>query len=880
MQLRRLTIRSLPGIEPGFTFEPRGAGVNLVVGPNAIGKSSLTRALKYLLGNASNDPHALSLEAEFEGGGTRWDVVRNGSQIAWRRDGSATSRPALPGAEQIDLYRLSVESLLDHSDASDRELAARLRRELFGNVDLDALRSEIQGPRAKRFGGREAGVLAAADKARRQVESEYAALERREAELPELKKRIAAAADAEREALRLKEALTLAAAVETRKERHERLKRHPPELAQLEGNELERLEQRNQKAEGLREELRAQTQKLETASAKLERTRLASATLSQEELQAVKQKLDGLVKLSADRDHAHDETVKLEAAERDARQQLGGSGEPPRIDADTCRLAEEIGSEWIRARQRLVELENQPEEAGEAPPSWTPWAAAAAAAGAIGAAWAAYAQSAAAALIAALAAVLAAAAAVGMWLARAQRERAGETERIRAKIAKAREELDRLERAKSDLAAEIGFDPELPVTYLDRFIHRCSDWDKARTEHVKHVARLAELDRQIAATSQGVREFLDAWPADAARSEDAQEPPDLDLLRATFDGLRQRVQDADAARAELRNGNTHQESLRKQIDDVENEVQELYDRAGCTHGDRAALDGRLEQWPDWNSAKKALEEAATEERLARDKLKDMPDLVAHADAGGRAQLQAAHEAAAGKAADHTRLIQEQQAIHTKLEAAGADHKLEEAADAEERARQALEDRREEALLAEATAFLLDDVEHAFEAEHEPNVLRWAREVFAEVTARAFDLRLDPDGTFIAHDLRQDAPRALAELSSGTRMQLLLALRLAWTDVQEQGGETLPLFLDEALTTSDEERFAVMASSLERIARAANGRQRQIFYLSARRHEAALWRQATGSEPAVIDLAAARFPSAAAHPKSYRVENAATGPAAS
>ena len=157
------------------------------------------------------------------------------------------------------------------------------------------------------------------------------------------------------------------------------------------------------------------------------------------------------------------------------------------------------------------------------------------------------------------------------------------------------------------------------------------------------------------------------------------------------------------------------------------------------------------------------------------------------------------------------------------------------------------------------------------------MLRRARDLFAEVTARAFELQLRGDGAFIARDVRQETARELAELSSGTRMQLLLAVRLAWIETQEQGGETLPLFLDEALTTSDEERFAVMAQSMERLAgpgdegAAGAVRGRQIFYLSARRHEPALWQQATGTRPAVIDLASVRFPPEALAPEEYRVD---------
>ena len=63
MRLTRLKIQQLPGIDPGFELDKIDPGVNLVTGPNAIGKSSLIRALRYLVAPASaSDPLALSLE--------------------------------------------------------------------------------------------------------------------------------------------------------------------------------------------------------------------------------------------------------------------------------------------------------------------------------------------------------------------------------------------------------------------------------------------------------------------------------------------------------------------------------------------------------------------------------------------------------------------------------------------------------------------------------------------------------------------------------------------------------------------------------------------------------------------------------------------------
>ena len=538
-----------------------------------------------------------------------------------------------------------------------------------------------------------------------------------------------------------------------------------------------------------------------------------------------------------------------------------------------------------------------------------------------------------------------------------QQERAAVSERIRLQIEDTDADIERLEEARTTLAGEIGFDPRLPVAEFQRFVHLCSDWDKARSEHVRQRARFDLLDREIADTASLVREFLRpgeratlrvwktprghrTWSCCAVRSttcEHGSMRPGT--YRTTFGP-------SGPISNHCGSGSTRSDSA----------VDSLFAQAGVALRDRAVLAHRIEELPQWKEASDALHQANTGEAVVRARLAEQPAFVALADEGERVRLHADLQTATVEAGEHTRLIQLQAEIRTRLNDAGADGKLEQAAAEESRARQVLEDKRDEALLAVATKTLLDDVERAFEAEHEPVVLRRARDVFADVTAQAFDLRLRGDGTFIAHDVEQEAARELAELSSGTRMQLLLALRLAWIETQEQGGEALPLFLDEALTTSDERRFAVMAQSLKRLAggsdggrgrtgnvagamddargrsgkaagdvdddgngtwledgtgaraadriggevaaeygveagagagaRAENrievgiggGRGRQIFYLSARRHEPALWAQATGTRPAVIDLAAVRFPSQASAPEEYRVEAPPSVPA--
>ena len=1000
MHLRKLAIHALPGIEPGFTFEPPHTGINIVTGPNAIGKSSLARALNYLLASHASDPPALSLEAEFEGIDARWQVTRNGSQLVWRRNGEVASRPPLPGADQIGLFRLSVENLLDDDDGNDKALAERLWRELHGNFDLGQPRIEI----TRRFAQHEASRLVKAGNERRRVERDYAGLQRQEADLPDLERQIEMAVVARARCEHLNQALRLADAIDARKEREAALGRFPPDMDCLRGDELQQLEENEKRARGLNEDLQGRRRALEASVADFERTGLAQSAPEPEEVRAAEERLRQLGEQAIERRNIQSAWTESGAVLRDVLAHFNGEEEPPRLDADALRRAEDIAGPLVAARVRRRELKERLALAGKAPdaaqverqrdgvealrawlaghaaesgrtqastkwPGIASWVALATAAFA---ALAAYIQHALVAFAGALAALIAIGLALVLQrgsrpsattttdeamrrfheteLARPpqwdeqgvrrhlreaieirlneltlQQAEAASSDRIALQIRDVDSEIERLEDERVVLAEEIGFDPRLPVADFQRFAHLCSEWDKARARHVQEGARLDLLDRQIAETACLVRDFLGLWrSAGAPVLEGPAGQPDMAVLRSAFDDLQRRIGAASEAGHEIQACETAIQSLEQQIAEIDKAVEHQFAQARVEPRDRAALAGRIELLAQWKEARVDLETANTEEALFRARLVEQPDLIALVEGGERARLQADLETSTLEAGEHTDLIQQHTQIRTRLNDAGKDRRLEQAAAEESRATQALEDKRDEALLAVATRILLDDVEQAFEAEHEPAVLRRARDAFAQVTARAFDLRLGADGTFVAHDVRQDVARALSELSSGTRMQLLLALRLAWIETREQGGEALPLFLDEALTTSDEERFAVMAQSLERLAGtakedgsgsgAATGdgegigardgagaqatagsghgigaedgaeggadgrRRRQIFYLSARRHEPALWQRATGARPAVIDLAAVRFPSQASPPEDYRVETPPSLPA--
>ena len=169
-------------------------------------------------------------------------------------------------------------------------------------------------------------------------------------------------------------------------------------------------------------------------------------------------------------------------------------------------------------------------------------------------------------------------------------------------------------------------------------------------------------------------------------------------------------------------------------------------------------------------------------------------------------------------------------VRHKRDAARGGNKLQHLIAKREEARANLQNLQDDALFAEAGDFLLKEVEEEHEQAQLPRVLKRAGDHFSHFTLNKYELRLeksDAQPRLAAKEVRSGKVRQLDELSAGTRAQLLLAARIAYTEEVEQG-KVMPLFLDEALDQSDPQRFRAIAASLGCLAR---DQGRQIFYLS-------------------------------------------------
>ena len=91
-------------------------------------------------------------------------------------------------------------------------------------------------------------------------------------------------------------------------------------------------------------------------------------------------------------------------------------------------------------------------------------------------------------------------------------------------------------------------------------------------------------------------------------------------------------------------------------------------------------------------------------------------------------------------------------------------------------------------------------------ENQQEIFTKANKIFGTITNQRYQIKVnnDPKPSFIAIDNVLGTGLSLFELSTGTRVQLLLSVRFAFIETQE-GGVRLPVLADELLANSDDDR---------------------------------------------------------------------------
>jgi uncharacterized protein YhaN len=420
------------------------------------------------------------------------------------------------------------------------------------------------------------------------------------------------------------------------------------------------------------------------------------------------------------------------------------------------------------------------------------------------------------------------------------KEKASEWKRLRPEREDAEERAEHLDTERKRIAKEIGFDPDVSSRSLAWLVDRLSQWQSAYDE-VQKLQSALDTAKDTTETTRGhLNKLLTPYGFDEIDdSSDAQEAlTALESAREEFRG----------ATTTLSQAEQQKEKANEDLRDAEEEIKSLYQRLGLQVGEERKLRSLADQHADYESAVDA--ERKTDTVLSNE-LKRLRRCEKHKkwmETTTQEDLAPALDQARSKAEKKEGHIKEINTIETKIEQARDGQTLEQHRAKYREKRDELARNRERDYMKAGGHVVAEFVQEQTRDQGLPPVFERAQDLFADITNGRYELLLDRQTTsFRAHDHIEDRDFALNELSSGTKVQLLLSVRVAFVESQEQGCRA-PLVLDETLANSDEERAWAIIEALQTICQGG----RQIFYLTAQHDEVQKWKAAHDQPDASVE----------------------------
>lgn len=405
-----------------------------------------------------------------------------------------------------------------------------------------------------------------------------------------------------------------------------------------------------------------------------------------------------------------------------------------------------------------------------------------------------------------------------------------------------REELDakaeELEAERERLASEVGLDPDVSSRSLAWLLDRLSQWQTAYDEREGTRVALEEAEQAAEAS----RERLDALvrPYGLGPIGDASEAQAaLDVLQSARDTVREAKHTREHAENTIASAVADRE-------EAEGELSTLYHRLDLEEGAEEELRSLIDRHEDYETAVEAERTARTTLDAERRQLHRCEGYEAWMEEATAADLEQEREAARAEAVEEETYLDEIKTIERDIEAAQEEGTVEQLRAEYRRARTQLADDRGRDYDRAVGKVIADLVQEGTRDRGLPPVFHRARDLFADITNDRYELTLDrKPGTFRAYDHVYDDSFALDALSSGTKVQLLLSVRVAFVDVQEQGCQ-VPLVLDETLANSDAERARAIIDAVQTICQSG----RQVLYLTAQTDEVQKWNAALKGEETI------------------------------
>ncbi|MDL0131468.1 hypothetical protein PNP59_11065 [Halobacterium salinarum] len=393
-------------------------------------------------------------------------------------------------------------------------------------------------------------------------------------------------------------------------------------------------------------------------------------------------------------------------------------------------------------------------------------------------------------------------------------------------IAEIQDELETArERLQERFDTEVDDDIELAVT-----VERVERWQAADEAVAGKEAALAEAKGQVETYREQFCTTVEPYTTETyaytvETSADAT---------AVVESLEQRQRDYEDATQRLAEVEGRVAEAHDELEQYRSEWESLFTERDLEPGDRDRLETLCNQYSEYEAAVKAKDKAQTTLESRREDLRDHDAYDEAIEERAKNDLEVELEEKSGVAEQHDEFLRKKTTLEKEIQNAKASTEIADAVQARDEALAALEEALDADVADAVTDTLLEFVEGKTVSSNQEPVFQRADVLLRRITDGQFELRLD-DGTFRAYDTGEQRRVDLNNLSSGTRVQVLLAVRVAFVEHREQ--ETAPpLLLDETLAPFDDQRAETVLDTV--IDLAQDGRQ--VFYFTARHDERARW----------------------------------------
>lgn len=922
--ITQVEVEKAPGFGPGRLPVLTGlrSGLNVVWGPNGIGKSTLARALKGLLWRSPED--RLEAVAQARAAGRDWQLERRGLTLRQVARDSSHAPGQWGGQADADRYWFALHDLLDQNNRG-QAFQAEILSEMQGGVDLERACAEAGGdPRPLAPQSSVFGALARAVRTHHELSTEHARQRHIRDEITRAEANLARALEASRELEAHRKVKALLKARARLANANAAFNAFPPGLQRISSEDPAQLAALEGRWATLKDECGTLEAALQDRQASQDALRISPALLSdsvqKQRLQEGRERLQQLEPAVAQAEAALLAAQASEQAWREACQwllpepparpmlqdlldplrQLALRSEPLRCGlAAAQRRVEALGMRetggsrdtvqaWVELQACLKAWQRETLQASGVPAIprkratlvmgvtailalavaalaltlWPPlvlagllapvlvWillrpGAAGEAAQVAGArASAAQTRQQAEDLLAPFPELQPAdwtasgvlelqaqvAARLGQTETRALRN--GERDRAATELNQAKADYDAWFQAWHTAATRLGLRPGEPALQEAPFFH----FAQGLFEWVQRLETLAQAQAEVKARRARLLE-AQALLGDLLTALGAMAPAEtldhlVDQAQVLLERRETAVLLADQARA------LREQLRRKQAErqNLEVELRGFWTARGLAEPDRPGLAALAAQVEPRKDAARELRVAGEELQAHRD-----PDLEAAAGATTLEALEAEDLLLREEAATAAERAETCLNLKVNYEGLVKGEALAQAMEAEVRARAAFQEAQRRTALNQVVHLLATDLKANTLLEEQPIVLQGASARLQQFTAHRYELGIQTGKGFYARDTVLNRTLELDELSSGTRVQLLFAVRLAFIEAKEGTGLKMPLFLDEVLANSDDDRAGAMISALLEIAK-----ERQVFYFTAQTDEVAKLRGAAGA----------------------------------